>query len=89
MRGDPRKAMPQPPAWACTTPQRVARAAVHAILHNRRLVVVTAAARLAWTLKRFTPGLLDYLMREGWRKGKKRRASAAAKLETGQLKESL
>lgn len=74
--GNPRKPIPRPPAWACTNPQHVAKVAIRAILRNRGLVVVTGAARLAWAIKRFSPGLMDYLMREGWRKGKKKRPSA-------------
>ena len=80
--GNPRKPMPQPPAWACTTPERVATVAINAILRNRGLVVITFAARLAWAMKRFSPRLFDYLMREGWRKRKKKHpVPASPKLE--------
>lgn len=58
-----------PPRWACTTPERVARAAVKAIQRDRRLVVVEPVARVMYAVKRFTPGVLDFLQR--WGRGKR------------------
>jgi short-subunit dehydrogenase len=52
---------PEPPAWICTTPERVARAAVRAIRRNRRLVLLTPLAHLLWNVKRFAPWFLDFL----------------------------
>lgn len=57
-----------PPGWACTTPERVARAAVKAIRRDRRFVVVEPVARVMVAVKRFAPGLLDFLQRFGRRK---------------------
>lgn len=57
-----------PPKWLCTTPERVARAAVKAIRRDQRLVVVEPVARLMHIVKRFAPGLLDLLQRVGRRK---------------------
>jgi short-subunit dehydrogenase len=56
-----------PPRFFCTTPERVARAAVKAIRHNRRLVVVEPFAKLLTLVKRYTPGLVDFLLHLGRR----------------------
>ena len=53
------KAMPQPPAIVCTTPQRVASLTVKAIQRNRRSVLITPMAHGLFQIKRFLPGLLD------------------------------
>ncbi len=57
-----------PPRIICTTPERVARAAVKAIRRNRRLVVMEPFARLMYAVKRFTPWLLDAIFHLGRRK---------------------
>jgi short-subunit dehydrogenase len=57
-----------PPRFFTTTPERVAAAAVRAIRRNRRLVVVEPFAKLLCTLKRFTPGLVDFALHLGRRK---------------------
>ena len=56
------------PDLVCSTPERVAEAAIRAIRRNKGLVVVSISARLMWWLMRLSPGLFDWLMREGWRK---------------------
>lgn len=48
-----------PPSMLSTTPQRVAAATVLAIKRNRRLVLVTPLAYLAYRLHWLAPGLLD------------------------------
>lgn len=64
--------VPQPPAWACATPEQVARRTVHAILRNERQVLITPMAHLLFLLKRFVPGLIDFA--NGFsRNGKKKR----------------
>jgi short-subunit dehydrogenase len=57
-----------PPKIICTTPERVANAAVKAIYRNRRLVVMEPFARFMYALKRFAPWLLDRLFHMGRRK---------------------
>lgn len=57
-----------PPRIICTTPERVADAAVKAIYRNRRLVVMEPFARLMYAAKRFMPGLLDMIFHLGRRK---------------------
>jgi 3-oxoacyl-[acyl-carrier protein] reductase len=73
--GDPGRPRHVVPAWLCTSPEKVAAVAIRAIRRNRGMVVVTPAARLMWWLARFSPGLLDWLTRQGWR-GKRRKRSA-------------
>ena len=56
------------PAWISTTPEVVAEKCISAIRRNRGLVLVTPAAHFYWRLWRFAPGLVDWMLREGWRK---------------------
>jgi len=72
-----------PPRFFSTTPERVANAAVRAIRRDRRLVVVEPFARLLCTLKRFTPGLIDFALHLGRRK---RIARKMARLEAAKLR---
>ena len=65
------------PSWLCASPEQVAAAAIRAIGRNRGLVVITPAARLLWWMARFSPGLLDWLTRQGWR-GRRRTGIAAS-----------
>jgi 3-oxoacyl-[acyl-carrier protein] reductase len=58
-------------SWLSTTPEKVAAKAVRAIRRNRRMVVVTPLAHICWWLARLCPGLVDWTMREGWRRRKK------------------
>jgi len=59
------------PLWLCASPEQVAAAAIRAIRRNKGLVVITPAARLLWWMARLSPGLLDWVTRQGWR-GKRR-----------------
>jgi NAD(P)-dependent dehydrogenase (short-subunit alcohol dehydrogenase family) len=54
-----------PPAWACTTPEHVAKKTIRAIYCNHRLVLATPLAYGAYYLKRFAPGLLDWVQHWG------------------------
>jgi short-subunit dehydrogenase len=56
------------PAWICATPEQTAVKAVRAIRNNKGLVLVTPAAHFYWRLMRFSPALVDWLTREGWRR---------------------
>ena len=62
-----------PPKWATTTPERVARAAVRAIRRNQGRVVMEPVARMMFTLKRLAPSLLDWSFHLGHRRQTKRR----------------
>ncbi len=62
-----------PPRWATTTPQRVARAAVKAIRRNRGMVVMEPVARVTYAAKRFVPGLLDFALQLGRRRQTEKR----------------
>jgi short-subunit dehydrogenase len=57
-----------PPRLICTTPERVANAAIKAIYRNRRLVVMEPFARLMYLTKRFAPWLMDSIFHLGRRK---------------------
>jgi short-subunit dehydrogenase len=70
-----------PPRIFCTTPEKVARAAVRSIRRDRRLVVVEPIAKLLTTVKRFTPGAIDFFLRLGRRH---RIAKKMARLEAEQ-----
>jgi 3-oxoacyl-[acyl-carrier protein] reductase len=63
------------PAWLCASRENVAAAAIRAIRRDRGLVVISPAARLLWWLWRLSPGLLDWLTRQGWR-GRRRKSIA-------------
>jgi short-subunit dehydrogenase len=67
-----------PPRIFCTTPEKIARAAVKAIRRNRRLVVVEPMARVLITVKRFAPGVIDFFLHLGRRS---RIAKKMARLE--------
>jgi short-subunit dehydrogenase len=56
------------PAWICASAEQTAVKAIRAIRRNQGLVLVTPAAHLYWRLARFSPALVDWLMREGWRR---------------------
>ncbi len=51
--------VPVPPAWMCTTPERVAAITIRAILKNRRQVLITPTAHALFWLKRVAPWLID------------------------------
>ena len=70
-----------PPRIFCTTPEKVARAAVRAIRRNRRLVVVEPFAKFLTTVKRFAPGVVDFFLHLGRRS---RIAKKMARLEADQ-----
>jgi short-subunit dehydrogenase len=73
--GHPRKPTPTPPAWICTTPERVAAKTIRAIRRDKRLVLVSPVAHLLYYAKRLTPGLLDFSQRIGRRTNLKRKAA--------------
>jgi short-subunit dehydrogenase len=57
-----------PPKIICTTPERVAKAAIRAIYRNKRLVTVEPFAKLMYAIKRFAPWLFDITFHMGKRK---------------------
>jgi 3-oxoacyl-[acyl-carrier protein] reductase len=59
---------PLVPSWICATPEKTASRAVRAIRRNQGMVVITPAAQVYWRLVRLCPRLVDWLMREGWRR---------------------
>jgi len=71
-----------PPRIFCTTPEKIARAAVQAIRRNRRLVVVEPFAKVLTVVKRFTPGVIDFFLHLGRRS---RIAKKMARLDREQI----
>jgi 3-oxoacyl-[acyl-carrier protein] reductase len=55
--GYPDRETPNPPAWACTTPERVANKAVTSIYRNQAVALVGLAAYVLYYAKRFSPGI--------------------------------
>jgi NAD(P)-dependent dehydrogenase (short-subunit alcohol dehydrogenase family) len=76
--GHQHKTTPEPPAWICTTPERVAQKAVRAIRRDQRLVLVSPLAYALHYTKRFAPGLLDTLQRIGRHRKMKQKAARLA-----------
>ena len=60
-----------PPAWLCTSTDKVAARALAAMRKNKGLVLITPAARIGWWLMRLSPAFVDWLNREGWRTRRK------------------
>ena len=56
------------PRWASMDSDKVAARAILAIRNNHGLVVMHPLTRLLWRLARLSPGLVDWLTREGWRR---------------------
>ncbi len=57
-----------PPDWMCTSPARVAKAAVRAIRTNKRQVVIEPLGHALVFMKRYTPTFLDWALH--WGKGR-------------------
>jgi hypothetical protein len=75
--------VPTPPRWLSTTPERVARRAVRAVRRNQAIALVTPVAYFTYYLKRFAPGLLDWVSHFGQRAAmKKKRQRLARKAPT-------
>jgi short-subunit dehydrogenase len=68
--GKKNKPVPTPPAWLCTTEEKVALAAVRALRRNRRMVLLTPLAHVVWNTKKFAPWLLDWMSHLGRKKPK-------------------
>ena len=69
-----KKAVPTPPRWLSTTPERVADVTIKAILRNRRQVLITPMAHALFQMKRFAPGLIDFANRFSRNKRKRQQA---------------
>jgi len=71
--GNAGRETPSPPAWICTTPERVAEATVRAIYRNRAVTFVGYSARLLHYAKRFAPWIFYLLHNIGRSKGIRRK----------------
>lgn len=67
--GDTSKPVRKPASVLFTTPETVARRAVHGIRRNRAKVVITPLAHSSWRIHRYLPGLLELASLIGRRKG--------------------
>ncbi|MEP3480374.1 MAG: SDR family oxidoreductase [Fuerstiella sp.] len=54
------KAVPNPPAWVCTTAEKVAAKTMNAMRKNKRQVLITPMAHGLFQMKKFVPGLIDF-----------------------------
>jgi len=61
--GNSGKPVPSPPKWLCTTPERVAAITLKAIRRDRRQVLITPTAHFLYHMKRFLPGVIDFVNR--------------------------
>ncbi len=52
---------PEPPGWLCASPERVAKLTLRAIRWNRRMILITPLAHLLFNMKKFLPGLIDFM----------------------------
>jgi short-subunit dehydrogenase len=68
-----------PPKAVCTTPEKVANAAIKAIYRNRRLVTMEPFARVMYAMKRYTPWLMDVIFHLGRRKRVERKMAQLEK----------
>jgi 3-oxoacyl-[acyl-carrier protein] reductase len=72
------------PAWMCASAERTAAKAVRAIRKNQGMVLVTPVAHFYWRFARLAPGLVDWVLRQGWRRrGKNIAASDGAAFAEG------
>lgn len=79
------KAVPLPPAWLCTTAERVAAKTVAAMKKNRRQVLITPMAHGLYQMKKFVPGLIDFANQ--FSRKKKRRLQELQRLEEERLEQ--
>jgi short-subunit dehydrogenase len=70
---------PEPPAWLCTTPERVAEATVRAIYRNRAVALVSPMAWLLYYSKRLAPWIFNTLHHFGQKRDEEIAARRAAK----------
>jgi len=68
---------PHPPAWLCTTPDRVATKTIRAIYRNHALALVGSAAHLLYYTKRLAPSIFYALHQIGRAKNLSHKATAS------------
>lgn len=69
---------PHPPAWLCTTPDRVAAKTIRAIYRNHAISLVGLAAHLLYHSKRLAPSIFYALHQLGRTKNLRRKTSESA-----------
>jgi hypothetical protein len=80
---------PQPPAWLCTTAERVAAKTVRAIYRNQPIALVGGAAYVLYYAKRVAPSVFYALHGLGRAKNMRSKLAEGAlgKAEVGDAKE--
>jgi 3-oxoacyl-[acyl-carrier protein] reductase len=76
-------------SWLSTTPEKVAARAVRAIRKDEGMVVITPFAHVCSWLARLFPGLVDWGMREGWRRRKKWRSRSSRSVHSLRLRSAV
>jgi NAD(P)-dependent dehydrogenase (short-subunit alcohol dehydrogenase family) len=61
VRGELHQNPETPPAWLCTTPEKVAARAIRAIRRNQGVVTITPLAHVLWILQRLSPRFVGWL----------------------------
>jgi len=59
---DRQKLLESLPEKAAITPEKCAAQILKGVKKNKRLIVITAAAKIAWLIQRFFPRLIEFLM---------------------------
>lgn len=72
----------RPPKSICTTPEKVAKKAVRAIIRNQALVRMEPFSRVLFRAKQFCPGVIDRLLRLGVNKRVRRQREELARLSS-------
>lgn len=78
--------VPMPPKWACATPEQVADRTIRAIQKNKRQVLITPMAHMISRVKRYFPGLLDFVSLLS--RNRKKRMAERQVLEEQRLREA-
>lgn len=81
------KAVPNPPAWVCTTAEKVAAKTVAAMKKNKRQVLITPMAHGLFQMKKFVPGIID--IANQFSRKKKRRIKELQQQEDERLASAL
>ena len=85
--GRDNKSVPEPPAFLCATPDKVAAKTIQAIKKNKRQQLITPMAYGLYHLKKFAPGLIDFASQVSRKKNK--RLAELQRLEDERLAKSV
>ncbi|MEZ6130546.1 MAG: SDR family NAD(P)-dependent oxidoreductase [Planctomycetaceae bacterium] len=77
------RTVPTPPAWLCTSAERVASLTINGMRRNKRQVIITPMAHALFQMKRFVPGLIDFANQ--FSRSRKKRLAALQQQEQQRL----